>query len=173
METKPVNPANRPSTPAVERKRIPMSVPVRKLEIADIPGYHLHWFRDEAGRIAQAQRAGYEFVTPEEAHVNSTALGSVGAASGNTDLGSQVSIVGGGVHENGQPVRMILMKLKEEYWKADQAVLEERNDQVANALTAGIVGGNQASDRNEQNMRYVGSRSKLPDMFNKNKTRLR
>jgi hypothetical protein len=46
-EIKPINPSNRSASP--ERKRIPMAVPVQKLSVPDIPGYHLHWFQGDAG----------------------------------------------------------------------------------------------------------------------------
>jgi len=167
VEMKELNPANRAAKAKEETKRIPMSTPVQKLHVEDIPGYHLHWMRNSPDRIAQAQRAGYEFVRPEEIYVNSVGLGTQSAISGNTDMGSLVSVIAGGVGADNQPTRLVLMKLKQEYWEEDQKKVEQKNDQVVAALNGGQVGGAEARDGSELNMRYVGSRTKLPDMFTK------
>lgn len=135
------NPAERPGKPKAERQRVPMSVPVQKLEVPPIPGFHLHWFRDEPERIARAQRAGYEFCDPNEVDLNNTDLGGESAASGNTDLGSRVSVISGEeTRQDGQPGRLILMKIKSEWWEADQLLVAERNEAVAEAIRGGSVG---------------------------------
>lgn len=171
MTTQTVSPASVPGKTAAERKRIPMSAPVQKLEVPEIPGYHLHWMRGTPDRLEQAQNAGYEFVDRKEVKVNSVGLGSPTAISGSTDLGSRVSVVaGGGDSEGGQATRMYLMKIKLELWNEDQASLQRRNDSVADALTYGVLGKAQTADANE-NMRYVGSRTKLPDLFTKKKSK--
>lgn len=165
---KPLNPANAPGKTSEERKRIPMAVPVQKLEVADIPGYHLHWFNGTPERIQRAQDGGYEFVDEREIRPNSVGIGNDSAVSGSTDLGSQVSIVGGKeLGRDGQPIRMILMKIKQEWYEEDQKLVEARNDLVAQSLTGGMVGAQQAADKQETNLRYVGSRTKLPDLFTK------
>src|SRR5688572_16125817 len=80
---------------------IPMSAPVQRLKIPKKPGWHRHWIRGTADRVAQAQQAGYKFVNPEDVRVASKGLGGPIEESGNTDLGaSRVSVVAGGVHEN-------------------------------------------------------------------------
>lgn len=165
------NPANAPGKPAAERRRIPMSLPVQKLSVPNIPGYHLHWMRGDAARIQQALQAGYEFVDWKEIHIEHVPLGGSTAAGGNSDLGSHVSIAGGGIGDDNQPVRMILMKLKEEWWKEDQEKAQARNDDVANALKGGALGRGEAADKNDGNVRYVGSRTKMPDMFTKKQAR--
>jgi len=171
-EIQTVNPANKLGKDKAELKRIPMSAPVQKLEVGDIPGFHLHWMRNDPSRIAQAQRAGYTFVTPDEINVSNVSLGGTTAVSGNTDLGSMVSVVAGGeVNSNNQPVRLILMKLPQELWEQDQKAVENRNDRVAQALNGGSMGGEGAQDRTELNMRYLGQRTKLPDMFTKKVSR--
>lgn len=160
------NPANRPGVTKAERKRIPMSVPVQKLAAPDIPGYHLHWFNGTAERIQRAQDGGYEFVDSQEISINNVSLGGDSTVSGNTDMGSQVSIVAGKeLGRDGQPIRMILMKIKQEWYEEDQKLIEERNDKVADSLTGGMIGAEQAADRNDRGMRYVGSQTKIPDLF--------
>lgn len=163
------NPANRVGATKAERKRIPMSVPVQKLEVPEIPGYHCHWFNSgTAGRIERAQAGGYEFVNADEMSLNNVSLGGDSAVSGNTDLGSQVSVIAGKQFDQvGQPARMILMKIKMEYYLEDQKLVEKRNDQVADALSGGLAGASAAADKNETNMRYVGKTTKLPDLFTK------
>jgi len=163
------NPANS-TVKKAERQRIPMSVPVAKLETPEIPGYHLHWFRNNPQRIQQAQRAGYEFVADSEIHIAYTGLGNDSAVSGNTDLGSHVTAIAGGVEENGEPAKLVLMKLKEEHWKEDQKAMTARSDSVVDTLASGLTGAASAADagdvRNVPNVRYVGkSRTALPDMF--------
>lgn len=162
-----INAANRPGKSDAERKRIPMSVPVSKLEAPNIPGYHLHWFNGTPDRIARAQAGGYEFVHENEVRVNSVGLGADSTASGNTDLGSQVSVVGGKeLDGKGNPVRMLLMKIKQEWYEEDQKLVDQRNDKVAQSLAGGILGADQAQDRGDVHLRYVGaSRTKIPDMF--------
>ena len=57
-----LNPASKKDSVTRERKRIPMSVPVQRLEVAEIPGYHLHWFLSTPERLQRALDGGYEFV---------------------------------------------------------------------------------------------------------------
>lgn len=161
---KELNPSNR--QPA-ERTRIPMSTPVQKLEVAEIPGFHLHWFRGEPDRLERARNAGYEFVDEQEIRVTSVGLGSDPASSGNTDMGSRVSIVGGGVDDRNQPVRLYLMKIKQEFWEQDQKQLEARNDAVAASLMSGTLGQGNAADKGEQGLRYVRKDQKVPELFRK------
>lgn len=121
-----------------EQPRIPMSLPHQKLHVPDIPGYHLHWIAGTPARLQQALAAGYEFVSPEETTVTNTGLANDMSISGNTDLGSRVSIVNG---SDTEVSRLYLMKLREEYWLQDQAALAERNEQVAQAVRGGTMGG--------------------------------
>lgn len=164
-----LNTATRNTATASERKRIPMSVPVQKLDTREIPGYHLHWFNSGVvGRIERAQAGGYEFVLPEEMSLSNAILGGDSAISGNTDMGSHVSILSGKqLDSNGQPARMILMKIKQEWYEEDQKLVEKKNDQVANALSGGLAGAGEAADKNELNLRYVGKTTTLPDLFKK------
>lgn len=158
-----LNPATKPEQTDGERARIPMSVPVQLLETPDIPGFHLHWMMNNVGRIQQAQNAGYEFVTQDEIKLQNTSLGGDSAASGNTDLGSRVSVVSGtDTGEDGQAVRLVLMKLREEFWIEAQQLVEDRNMTVRDALVGGMTEGTPGDTEH----RYVDkSRSTIPDFF--------
>lgn len=173
MSIKPLNPAT-PAATVQERKRIPMSVPVQKLEVADIPGYHQHWFMGTEDRIARALTGGYEFVDERDAKPFNISLGGDSTASGNTDMGSRVSIVAGTeLGRDGQPIRMILMKIRLELYEEDKKLVEDRNDAVANALTGGMIGamdGSTGETADDVRLRRVDKvRTKIPDMFNKHK----
>ena len=151
-------------SPTAERKRIPMSVPVRRLEVPEIPGYHLHWFNGDRARIQRAMDGGYEFVDERDMRLIQGGLGSISTHSGNTDLGSQVSVASG-TDEDGNPVRMILMKIKLEWYNEDQLLVDKRNQSVADALVGGQIAGDKENPSDSTNFRYVGSRTKIPDMF--------
>lgn len=167
-----INAANRPGKTEAERKRIPMSVPVQRLEAPEIPGYHLHWFNGTPERIQRALDGGYEFVDERDIKINNVSLGAESTKSGNTDMGSQVSVVSGSeVGRDGQPMRMILMKIKQEWYEEDQKLVEGRNAQVADALTGGMLGSEKDAP-GDSRQRYVDkSRTALPDLFNPNKRR--
>ncbi len=153
-------------TPEAERKRIPMSVPVRNLEVPDIPGYHLHWFVNTPARIDRALAGGYEFVDSKEMRLTQAGLGTNTTHSGNTDMGSHVSVVSG-TNEEGQTERLILMKIKQEWYEEDQKELEKRNDSVAEALAGGLMGADKDA-AGDTNHRYVDkARTRLPAMFTK------
>lgn len=133
------NPANAEVVDRRERAaRVPMSMPQQKLSVPDIPGYHLHWMSGEPSRIAQALKAGYEFVDPEDTAVNNFGLADDASKSGNSDMGSRVSIIAGSdTGADGQAPRLYLMKIKQEWWEEDQQILESRNEQVAASLRGG------------------------------------
>lgn len=162
-----LNPANQEVQTKAERRRIPMSTPVQKLEAPDIPGYHLHWFNGTPDRIQRALDGGYEFVTQEEMKLNPVGLGSDTTHSGNTAMDSRVSITAGSeIGLDNQPIRMYLMKIKEEWWEEDQKTVENRNEQVAAALRGGLLGASTAADANETQHRYVDkAKTKIPDLF--------
>lgn len=157
--------------PAAERKRIPMSVPVQKLDAPEIPGYHLHWFLGTPERLQRAIDGGYEFVDQKEVKLINATLGGDSAVSGNTDMGSQVSIISGSeVGKDGQPIRMVLMKIKNEWYEEDQKLVYERNLQVADALTGGMLGDQGKPIPGDTRNRYVDkARTTIPDMFNPKK----
>ena len=161
-----------PATPAQksERKRIPMSVPVQRLEAEEIPGYHLHWFSGTPDRLKRALDGGYEFVDEREMKINNVSLGGSSAVSGNTDMGSRVSVVSGTeIGKDGQPVRLILMKIKQEWYEEDQKLVDDRNELVAASLRGGLLGAEKDRPGDTQH-RYVDkAKTAIPDLFNPKK----
>jgi hypothetical protein len=139
----PNNPANKDVEPKRNRKnRIPMSVPMRKLEVPEISGYHLHWIKES--NIPRALQAFYEFVDFNEVPVNQRGVGTDTEMTGNTDLGSRVSIAAG-VGADNRPERLVLMKLAEEYWLEDRLAIDTRHAQ----MLEGIFRGEKILDKDE------------------------
>jgi len=102
-----------------------------KLQVGHlIPGYHLHIFNDSPGRIQAAIDSGYEFVSPDE--VGGTMEN---VTSRNTDLGDKVRFLVG--TDGNDPVYAYVLKIKEEWWKDDQADLQKRNDATDAAIRSG------------------------------------
>ena len=161
-----LNPASIAGKTAAERKRIPMSVPVQRLEAPEMPGYHLHWFIGTQERLQRALDAGYEFVDERELKINNVSLGGDSTKSGNTDMGSRVSVVSGQeVGKDGQPTRLILMKIKQEWYEADQQLVIDRNEKVAAALRGGLLGA-ENDKPGDTRYRYVDpARTQIPDLF--------
>lgn len=159
------NPANPAGASLSEKRRIPMSVPVQRLQVDEIPGYHLHWMRNTPDRLAQAARAGYEFVGENEIYVNATGVGSSTEQGGNDDMGTRVSrISGDGIGNDGQPEMLILMKIREEWYQESVKILEERNDSIAAALRGGDLGMD--GSHGDPSNRYIDkARTKIPDLF--------
>jgi hypothetical protein len=160
------------TNPANERKKInlppgyqPLGSGVQKLAVPEKDGFHRRWFRGNAGRIAQAQRAGYQFVDPSEVELNNFDLGGDAKDSGNTDLGSRVSIVSGeGVDASGQAERLYLMECPIELYEYSQSILAEKNESVAAALRGGNLGVDQSGETaHDSKNRYL--KGKTPDLF--------
>lgn len=166
MALKELNPASRSAVTAAERKRIPMSVPVQRLEVPELPGYHLHWFLSTSERLQRAIDGGYEYVNEGEMQINNVSLGGDSAVSGSTDMGSRVSIVSGQeVGKDGQPTRLILMKIRQEWWDEDQQLIEARNTKVRDSLLGGMIGA-EHDKRGDSQHRYVDkARTQIPDFF--------
>jgi hypothetical protein len=172
------NPTVAPGKTAAERKRIPLSVPQRKLEVPEIPGYYLRWFRGTPQRLAQAERAGFTFVSEEEVQLNNLALGGDATKAGNSDMGGRVSVIEGSeVDAAGQAVRMYLMKQLMEHHLEDRTIAQDRNDSVADALvgsykTAGIGAGQQGELPEDVAARYVDQkRARVPELFRRKSAR--
>lgn len=136
-----VNPANAPQTAVPTRTRVPMSVPQQRLEVPEIPGFHLHWF---LGRnVPRALRAGYVYVEDDEVQTNNLRVGDDAAQSGNTDMGSRVSQFAGGIEEGStEPQRLYLMKLPQELRDEDVLAIEASNEKIAAALRGGQTPAN-------------------------------
>ena len=109
---------------ASNRERIPMSAPVRKLEVPSMEGWHLYWFREE--KIPRALQAGYEFVAANEVSLNQHNPANADDLSGNSDLGTRVRHFAG-MGQQGQPEYHYLMKLPIELYNQDQLAIAKRN----------------------------------------------
>ena len=96
-----------------------------------IEGYHLHIFNDTPGRIDQALAGDYEFVSPDE--VGGVAVNTV---SRNTDIGDKVRFLVG-TDESGQALYAYLMKIRNEFYEEDQAVIQARVDRTDDAIRQG------------------------------------
>lgn len=155
----------------------PMTSATLRLQVPEKDGWHRHWFRGTPERIARAQQAGYRFVEPEELEegsINNFDLGGDSDETGNTDLGTRVSIISGGeLDTSGQPGRMYLMECPLEYFDYAQSIVNESTDDVATALRGGHVGeGRSGETRADNNNRYVGfeqpgnsRKGKVPDLL--------
>lgn len=159
-----LNPKANPADPQVERaSRIPMSVPQQRLSVPDIPGFHLHWMLGTPERLAQALKAGYQFVEQGEVQVTNRGLANDAESDGSTDLGSRVTVLAGGdTTNNGQHVSLVLMKLRQEWWDEDQKQLEKKSDQLAAALRSGTP---LPGDTGDASQRYVDQKRTAMTMF--------
>ena len=128
------NPESNPANPPEKRKRgarVSMALQRQRLQVPDIPGFRTYWFKDE--NIPAALDAYYEFVKRDEISMNPLGIGNSYEESGNTDLGTNVSIVAG-QNAAGHSVRLHLMKLPMEYYKEDQKMVEQRNMSIMQAI---------------------------------------
>lgn len=164
------NPGNNIEHQVIPDNYIPMSAPIQRLQVPKKDGYIRYWFRGDAGRIQRAQQAGYRFVDQSEVKVNNFDLGGDSSKSGNTDLGSRVSIITGDTTFDGQPARLYLMEIPEELYEKGQKYLDNANEAVASALRSGLIGADEAGDsKSDRAARYV--KSGVPDFLNPVKRR--
>ncbi len=116
----------------VKVRRVPFGGRSSNLQVEDeIPGYRLYWFNDADGRPARAERAGYVNVEPQEVPI---------FMAGKQGVGSEVSAVV--TRGNKKPMRAVLMKIRNEWYKEDQISKEAVNAQVDESLRQGQPGGN-------------------------------
>ena len=150
------NPAEPPEAAAEARfEYISMDLPMLRLEVPGIPGYHLHWFADYPGRVQRAQMAGYEFVSPDEVRVNpAKRIGADPIEGGNTDMGTRISIATEGGDGKGGLLQF-LMKIPLATYKANKAPLNERNALLVEAITRGAIGAQSTESREDFRARYV------------------
>ncbi len=159
MATETNSPANG-ATRVSDRKRIPMSVPRQKLAAPEIPGYHLHWMKGTPDRLQQAEQGGYEFVDASETAVSNVSLGGDASRSGSTDLGTRVSVLAGDeVGPDGQPIRLYLMKIREEWHQEDLLAQGEHSERLRATLMAGKMGAEQDKNASDTSARYVGQQT--------------
>lgn len=166
QKTATFNPANADGVAAQQptRRRIPLSVPRRKLEATPIPGYVLYWFKES--NIEIAQQAGYDFVDNREVTLNQSIESSSSDNSGNTDLGSRVSVVGG-VGERGAPERLVLMKIREDWWREDRKLLDNENAQIIQTIFGGEIFGRERGGDHSQSYVKTSLASGRGALFNR------
>ena len=137
--------------------------PPAKLEVPPIPGYHLHWFLER--NLAKAIAGWYEYVDPKDVPTLNGSIGGRTEGSKSEDLGgSQVSQIAG-VNEQGQPEKLILMKIRQEWYFEEQRKIAERNlsiiKQIFNKKTPIMAPEESQADYNQ---RYT--REAVIDMSN-------
>lgn len=155
---KAANPANAPAAvqaaDPVIRKRIPMSVPQRRLEVPKIPGFVCFWFKES--NVPRAMQAGYEFVDSNELPLNQHNVATDKGISGNQDLGSRIKLVSG-QSEFGDPQYCVLMKIREEFWNEDHAGVARKNAEALQSIfvNEAIQDGGQQLSAEDKALRYV------------------
>lgn len=105
--------------------RVPLGVPRLKLQFPERPGYVRRVIADRPGRLEDALRGGWTFVT-EDDNSDDLAVG----------LDSRVSRVIGR-HPDGTPMRGYLMEIPKELYDADQAAKMKWLDEVEAAMREG------------------------------------
>lgn len=144
----------------------PMGSGVMKLEVPQRDGYVRRWFRGEPGRVQRAMQAGYTFVDRNDVSLNNFDLGGDAKESGNTDMGSRVSVISGeGADSTGQPLRMYLMECPEEVYEYSRSFVDARNGSVADALRGGTQEGGDDESAVDRQSRYTKKKDNKLDLF--------
>lgn len=156
-----VSPANGKERKS-ERTRVPMSTPQQKLAVPEIPGYYMYWMKGTPERLQKALNAGYEFVDYDEVQLTNVAIGGDATKNGNSDMGTRVSVIAGEeVGPDQQPIRLYLMKLKEEWHQEDLAIHGQSSETLIKSLKTGQIGSEKDSGQGDNSSRYA----KTNDMF--------
>lgn len=112
-----------PEQRRASRQRLPFGIPRSKLSVyKEVPGYHLHWVNDEAGRIYAAEQGGYEFVEPQEVGVDTQE--------------TRVKVLVGKT-ESGDGLFAYLMKIRQEWYEEDQEEIQSQIDSIEYAMKKG------------------------------------
>ncbi len=152
-------PANPAADISITREtRIPLGGGRQKLAVPQRPGYHRHWFINRPERIAQALQAGYAFAKKGDVAVPNHSLAGDRTKTLGTDLGSQVSVIAGGEESfGGQPARLVLMEIPDEWRNDDIKAREAQNDRLVAALRRGDADGPGSPGSLDKSHRVVGS----------------
>jgi hypothetical protein len=119
----------------IPRTRTPFGSGRLRLGVTKIPGYHMHWIRNDPGRLEDAEANGYEYVTKSEVRLSRTS----GADS--AEAGERVSRISPGAQENGQPTILHLMKIREEWFRENQEFYLARSRAVEQQIKTGKIDG--------------------------------
>ena len=115
------------------RTRTPFGVGRLKLSVTKIPGFHLHWIADYPGRLDNAVENGYEFVKREEVQIS--------RHTPNADLGEYVCAVDNSSHATGQPLKLYLMKIRQDWYEENQQFYLQRVRATERQIKTGKVDG--------------------------------
>lgn len=115
------------------RRERSLSMPKGKLNARELPGFHLCWV-DEP-RLHEFLDAEYEFVRAED----------YGVAEETDSTDTRIKRVHGRNEAGG--VFSYLMKIREELFQEDQAIIQEYCDKVDEAIEGGSVERGDADDR--------------------------
>jgi hypothetical protein len=85
-----------------------------------IPGHHLYWENDEAGKIEELLYQGFDFVAPGEVRRGSELVSDM-------DLSNRISRYVG-KNEDGSPLRAYLLKCPDEIWNARELAGQRLTD---------------------------------------------
>jgi hypothetical protein len=138
---------------ATERKRVPMSIPRRKLEVADRPGWVRYWVNDYPGRVQQARAGGYDHVLEGAVDIANNSLGADSTNSGNAGMGSPICLTVGTTDQGG-PLLAYLMEIPEEWHQADQKVIQDKVDLIDKTIRRQGIAADGESGVDSKN-RYV------------------
>ena len=129
------------------KRRRPMSVPTRRLETTLLPGFHLHWIKDQ--NLPQAYGAAYVHVLDNEVEINTRNVALDTTVGSTADLSNRVSIQYGGD-------TLYLMKLNETLYNEDMAILAERNAVIWRQIFRGEqIAGSMAPNPGDTSQTYV------------------
>lgn len=176
MAATTLNPKNNPAEEGMELELPanyrPMSVGQRRLEVTEITGWHLHWFRGTPGNLARAKQAGYVHVEKGEVDINDMDLAGGDSDEGN-GLGSYVSVISGDdASGKGQPGQLFLMKCPESLWRYAQGLHMNEVHGTAAALRGGMIGADESGEtRDDAEKRYLSKRTKVPKLFTPRKVK--
>lgn len=115
---------------AKRSERVPFGIKRSKMAVKDAdPNYVYRWVNDTPGRLEDAQRGGYAFVTEAQA-------GEKDVANRNQDLGSRISRIVG--HDaQGKPQAAYLMRIQKSLYAADQKAKQRELDELDKAIKRG------------------------------------
>ena len=119
----------------IPRTRTPFGSGRLRLGVTKLPGFHMHWIRNDPGRLEDAESNGYEYVMKHEVRLSHQ----TGAES--ADAGERVSRISPGAQENGSPTILYLMKIKEEWYRENQEFYAARSRAVEMQIKTGKIDG--------------------------------
>jgi len=111
-------------------ERVPLGIKRSKLAVENKdPNSVYRWMNDVGARISDAERGGWVFVDAEK-------VGNVDISNREQSLGSRVSRIVGQDAQH-KPITAYLMRIKKEYYDADQKYKQDELDKVDIALRRG------------------------------------